>query len=113
MIRRGRWLPEKSVLTWAALLAQRKGGGRSQTSSQLVCLRKASSEMTATIAAILLPRSTVEDTQKGSLQVCCVPTQEKLLSELCEVTVVSSKLKWSPESRMPREGSRMQTVDCN
>lgn len=95
--------------TWSALLAKRKGGGRLHPPSKLVCLRKASSGMMAVVAGILLPRFRVEDTENGSLQV--VPVREKHLSELCEVTVVSHKPKFSPESRMPREGLQLQSTD--
>lgn len=92
--------------TWSALLAKRK-----EVDSKLISLRKASSGMMAAVARILLPHSTVDDTEKGSLQVCSVPIQEKRLSELCEVTVVSHKPKFCPESRIPREGLQLRSAD--
>lgn len=97
--------------TWSALLAKTKGAGKLHPSAKLVCLRKASSGMTAAMAGILPPHSTVEDTKEGSLQVCSVLIQEKLPSELCQVSVVSHKPKLSPASKMLREGLQLQNAD--
>lgn len=80
--------------TWSALLAKR------EVASKLICLRKASSGMMAAVARILLPHSTVEDTEKGSLQVCSVPIQEKRLSQNC----VRSQLCHTSQSSVLRIG---------
>lgn len=104
-------MASRKAHTWSALLAKRKGAGKLHPSPKLVCLRKASSGMMAAMAGILPPHSTVEDTKEGSLQVCSVLSQEKLLSEWCQVTVVSHKPKLSPASKMLREGLQLQSAD--
>lgn len=53
--------------TCSALLAEGKGAERLHHFSELVRVRKGSSGMMATVAWILLPHSTVEHTEKGSL----------------------------------------------
>lgn len=83
--------------TWSALLAKRK-----EVDSKLISLRKASSGMMAAVARILLPHSTVDDTEKGSLQVCSVPIQEKRLSQNC----VRSQLCHTSQSSVLRVGYR-------